>query len=130
MNIRLLILKRWKLVTLLVSNVLLLLLALYGVYGAFWVWQEGASPRPQWVPLFGSQSYLQSVINDPNMVKGYNYAIAYEFLTYHVEYWKGTSRIAGVTIFDWTQFSLLLLALLDVGVLVYFLVSRALKKSS
>ena len=103
---------------LLVSNVLLLLLAIYGVYGAFWIWQPAATP-PQWVPLFGSQSYLLSLKNN-----GYDATTVYGFLTFRIDYVTEKGKTTGVSIFDWTQFSLLLLAVSDICILLFFLKSK------
>jgi hypothetical protein len=112
------------LVALLGLNALLIAIALYGVYGAVWIWQPGATP-PQWAPLFGSQSYLLSL-----RTKGYNCTVVYEFLTYRIEYRSGAGSVSGPAIFDWTQFSLLLLAVSDILVLVYLLRLRIGKKDN
>ncbi len=108
----------------LVSNVLLLLLALYGVYGAFWVLQPGSKP-PEWTPLYGSQSYLASLRN-----YGYEATIDFGFLTYRMNYVAGEGKITGVSILDWTQLSLLLLAILDICVLLFFVKSKMSLRSS
>jgi len=112
-----------KVIALLILNILLLTMAAYGVWGAFWIWQPGADP-PQWVPLFGTQSYLQSVKN-----RGYNATLVYGFLTYRVDIWTDGVQKVGVTRFDWTQFSLILLAIIDCWTLIDFLRSRKTEKS-
>jgi len=112
-----------KVIAFVILNALLLFIAAYGVWGAFWVWQPGAEP-PQWAPLFGSQSYLQSVKN-----QGYNAILVYGFLTYRVDIWMNGVQKLGVTRFDWTQFSLILLAIFDSWTLIDFLRSRKIGKS-
>jgi len=112
-----------KLIAFVILNVLLLFIAAYGLWGAFWVWQPGAEPA-QWAPLFGSQSYLQSVKN-----RGYNATLVYGFFTYRVDIWVGGVQKLGVTRFDWTQFSLILLAFLDGWTLIDFLRLRKTGKS-
>jgi len=107
-----------KLIGLLLSNTILLFISVYGLLGAFWVWQPGAAPA-QSVPLFGANSYLQSVKN-----RGYNAALVYGLLTYRVDIWVNGVSELGVTRFDWTQFSLILLGVLDSWILVDFLRSR------
>jgi len=106
-----------------VLNVLLLFIACYGLWGAFWIWQPGADP-PQWVPLFGAQSYLQSVEN-----RGYDATLVYGVLTYRVDIWIDGVQKLGVTRFDWTQFSFILLAFLDGWTLIDFFRSRKTGKS-
>jgi len=113
-----------KLIAFVILNALLLFFAAYGVWGAFWVWQPGAEPVPQYAPLFGSQSYLQSVKN-----QGYNATLVYGFLTYRVDIWINGVQKLGVTRFDWTQFSLILLAFFDSWALIDFLRSRKAGKS-
>jgi hypothetical protein len=112
-----------KVIAFVILNALLLFFAAYGVWGAFWVWQPGADP-PQWSPLFGSQSYLQSIEN-----RGYNATLVYGFLIYRVDIWIGGVHKLGVTRFDWTQFSLILLAFFDSWTLIDFLRSRKTGKS-
>jgi len=112
-----------KVIAFVILNALLLFIAAYGVWGAFWVWQLGAEP-PQWAPLFGSQSYLQSIKN-----RGYNATLVYGFLTYRVDIWIGGVQKLGVIRFDWTQFSLILLAFFDSWTLINFLRSRKTGKS-
>jgi len=107
-----------NLIILLIFNILLLFLAIYGFLGTFWVWQPGASP-PQLVPLFGAQSYLQSLKN-----RGYNVTLVYGFLTYRVDIWANGVQSLDVVRFDWAQFSLVLLAVVDIWVLIGFLKSR------
>jgi len=109
---------RSKLIVPLILNFLLLLIAAYGLWGAFWVWQPGADP-PQWAPLFGAQSYLQSIKD-----RGYNATLVYGFLTYRVDVWINGGQRLGVVRFDWTQFSLILLAIVDGWLLFGFLRSR------
>lgn len=118
-----------KVIVFVILNVLLLFIAAYGVWGAFWIWQPGAEP-PQWAPLFGSQSYLQSVKQSLE-IQGYNAAAAlvYGFLTYRVDIWVGGVQKLGVARFDWTQFSLILLVILDGWTLIDFLRSRKTGKS-
>jgi len=111
-----------KMIVFAILNGLLLFFAAYGVWGAFWVWQPGAEP-PQWAPLFGSQSYLQSVKD-----RGYNATLVYGFLTYRVDIWINGAQL-GVTRFDWTQLSLILLAFFDSWTLIDFLRSRKTVKS-
>jgi len=112
-----------KVIAFVILNALLLFIAAYGVWGAFWVWQPGAEP-PQWAPLFGSQSYLQSIKN-----RGYNATLVYGFLTYRVDIWISGVQKLGVIRFDWTQFSLILLAFFDSWTLINFLRSRKTGKS-
>jgi len=112
-----------KMIAFAILNGLLLFFAAYSVWGAFWVWQPGAEP-PQWAPLFGSQSYLQSIKN-----RGYNATLVYGFLTYRVDIWIGGVQKLGVIRFDWTQFSLILLAFFDSWTLINFLRSRKTGKS-
>jgi len=112
-----------KVIAFMILNALLLFIAAYGVWGAFWIWQPGAEP-PQWAPLFGSQSYLQSIKN-----RGYNATLVYGFLTYRVDIWIGAVQKLGVIRFDWTQFSLILLAFFDSWTLINFLRSRKTGKS-
>lgn len=107
-----------KLIGLLLLNAVLLLVAVYGLWGEFWVWQPGAAP-PQWVPLFGANSYLQSVKN-----RGYDATLVYGFLTYRVDIRSNGVNQPSVTRFDWTQFSLFLLVVFDTWFLVDFLRSR------
>jgi hypothetical protein len=121
---QLVMLMKLKLIVFVILNVLLLFFAVYGVWGAFWVWQPGAEPA-QWAPLFGSQSYLQSVKN-----RGYNATLVYGFITYRVDIWIDGVQQFGVPRFDWTQFSLILLAFLDGWTLMGFLRSRKTGKSS
>jgi len=112
-----------KLIAFVILNALLFFIAAYGVWGAFWIWQPGAEP-PQWAPLFGSQSYLQSIKN-----RGYNATLVYGFLTYRVDIWIGGVQKLGVIRFDWTQFSLILLAFFDSWTLIDFFRSRKIGKS-
>lgn len=114
-----------KVIAFVILNVLLLLIAAYGLWGAFWIWQPGAEPVPQYAPLFGSQSYLQSVKN-----RGYNATLVYGFLTYRVDIWINGAQKLGVARFDWTQFSLILLAFFDSWTLIHFLISRKTGKIS
>jgi len=114
----LVVLMKSRVITLVILNALLLFIAAYGLLGAFWVWQPGADP-PQWVPLFGAQSYLRSIKNH-----GYDATLVYGFLTYRVDIWIDGVQKLGVTRFDWTQFSLILLAVLDSWALIDFLRSR------
>jgi len=107
-----------KLISLLLLNALLLFISIYGLFGAFWVWQPGAAPA-QWVPLFGANSYLQAVQNS-----GYNASLVYGFLTYRVDIWVNGNSEPGVIRFDWTQFFLILLVVLDGWTLASFLKSR------
>jgi len=112
-----------KVIVFVILNVLLLFIAAYGLWGAFWIWQPGADP-PQWVPLFGAQSYLQSIKN-----RGYDAALVYGFLSYRVDIWDDGVQKVGATRFDWTQFSLILLAFFDGWTLIDFLRSRKAGKS-
>jgi len=116
------ILMKWSLVVLVAANILLALAAFYGVFGAFWVWQPGTSPYPSWVPLFGSQSYLASL-----KAEGLDCSIVYEVLSYRISYVNNVGQVFGPAIFDWTQFFILLLVIIDVGALVYFLKPRIMK---
>jgi hypothetical protein len=113
-----------KVIAFVIWNVLLLFIAVYGLWGAFWIWQPGADP-PQWVPLFGVQSYLQSIEN-----RGYIATLVYGVLTYRVDIWSGGVQKLGVTRLDWTQLSLIILAFLDCWTLIDFLRSRKTRKSS
>jgi len=113
-----------KLIAFVILNILLLLIAAYGLWGAFWIWQPGAEP-PQWAPLFGSQSYLQSVKD-----RGYNATLVYGFLTYRVDIWINGVQKLGVARFDWTQLSLILLAFFDGWTLIDFLRLRKTAKVS
>jgi len=113
-----------KVIAFVIWNALLLFIAVYGVWGAFWIWQPGADP-PQDVPLFGSQSYLLSIEN-----RGYTATLVYGVLTYRVDIWSGGVQKLGVTRLDWTQLSLILLAFLDSWTLIDFLRSRKTRKSS
>lgn len=119
----LVVLMKSQVIALVILNALLLFIAAYGVWGAFWIWQPGADP-PQLVPLFGAQSYLESVKN-----RGYNATIVYGFLTYHVDIWVDGTQKLGVTRFDWTQFALILLAIFDGWTLIDFLRTRRTGKS-
>ena len=115
--------RRWtfmkpKLIGLLLLNALLLLVAIYGLWGQLWVWQPGSAP-PQWVPLFGANSYLQAIKN-----RGYDATLVYGFLTYRVDIWVNGVNQPGVTRFDWTQFSIILLIALNSWILVDFLRTR------
>jgi len=114
---------RSKVIALVILNLLLAFIAAYGLWGAFWIWQPGADP-PQWVPLFGALSYLQSIKN-----RGYNATLVYGFLTYRVDLWINGVQRVGLTRFDWTQFSLMLLAILDGWMLIDFLRSRRIGRS-
>ena len=118
----LVVLMKSQVITFLILNALLLLIAAYGVWGAFWIWQPGADP-PQWAPLFGTQSYLQSVLDH-----GYNATIVYGFLTYRVDIWVDGTQKLGVTRFDWTQFALILLSIFDCWTLIDFLRTRKMEK--
>jgi len=126
----LVVLMKSQVIALVILNALLLFIAAYGVWGAFWIWQPGADP-PQLVPLYGSQSYIQSVVQTLEH-KGYNVttaALVYGFLTYHVDIWVDGTQKLGVTRFDWTQFALTLLAIFDGWTLIDFLRTRRTGKS-
>jgi len=112
-----------KVIVFVLLNGLLLFIAAYGLWGAFWIWQPGADP-PQWAPLFGAQSYLESIKN-----RGYDATLVYGFLTYRVDIWISEVQKLGVIRFDWTQFSLILLAFLDGWTLIDFLRLRKTGKS-
>jgi len=119
-----------KVIVFMILNALLLFIAAYGVWGAFLVWQPGAEP-PQWAPLYGSQSYLQHVMQTLKD-KGYdvtNTALVYGFLSYRVDFCINGVQKIGATRFDWTQFSLILLAFFDSWTLIDFLRSRKIGKS-
>jgi hypothetical protein len=121
-----------KVIALVILNALLLFIAVYGLWGAFWVWQPGAEP-PQWAPLYGSQSYLQHVIQKlkdyPNHYNVTNAVLVYGFLSYRIDVWINGVQKVGATRFDWTQFSLILLAFFDGWTLIDFLRSRKAAKS-
>lgn len=121
-----------KVIAFVILNALLLFLAAYGVWGAFWIWQPGAEP-PQDAPLYGSQSYLQHVIQKlkgyPNYYNVTNAVLVYGFLSYRVDVWIDGVQKVGATRFDWTQFSLILLAFFDSWTLIDFLRSRKAGKS-
>jgi len=119
-----------KLIVFVILNALLLFIAAYGVWGAFLIWQPGADPA-QLAPLYGSQSYLQHVMQTLKN-KGYNVtntALVYGFLSYRVDFCINGVQKVGATRFDWTQFSLILLAFFDGWTLIGFLRSRKTGKS-
>jgi len=119
-----------QVITFLILNALLLLIAAYGVWGAFWIWQPGAEPS-QWVPLYGSQSYIQSVVQtlERNGYNVTNAALVYGFLSYRVDFWINGVQKVGATRFDWTQFALILLAIFNGWTLIDFLRTRKTEKS-
>ncbi len=109
---------RWLPIGLIIANIALALAAVYGVFGAVWIWQVGANPAT-WSPLFGSQSYLASL-----QTGGFDCAITYGILNYRIKYFTSTGEVLGPAILDWTQFFVLVIAIVDVGTLVYFLRPR------